>query len=66
MQLENLANSFLYDKILYLTKLKALADDNLNMNKKSKLVLGKGRKHCGRGENAGFSFSHKVFEKLFF
>ena len=42
------------DKILDLSKLKAFADNNLNVNKKFKFALGRAEKIVGKGENAGY------------
>ena len=41
------------DKILDLSKLKAFADDNLNVNHKVKFGLGRVEHIVGKGENAG-------------
>ena len=40
-------NSLLNDKFLDWSKLKAIADDKINLNKKIKTCFQKGRKHCG-------------------
>ena len=42
------------DKIVALTKLKAFADDNLNMNQKLKFALGRVENIVGKEENAGY------------
>ena len=47
-------NSLPNDKILHWTKLKAFADDKMNLNKKSKLVLGRVENIVGKGENADY------------
>ena len=41
-------NSLPNDRSLNLSKLKAFADDNLNVNQKYEICFGKGRKHCGK------------------
>ena len=38
------------DKILDFSKLKAFADDKINVTKELKFGMGKGRKHCGEKE----------------
>ena len=51
-----------------LSKLKAFADDKINVTKRLKHDFGKVENIVGKGENAGstiFSFSHNVFEGLF-
>ena len=45
-------NSLPNDKILDLSRLKALADDTINVSKKLKLVLGRVENILGKGENA--------------
>ena len=42
------------DNILDWSKLKALADDKINLNKNSKLVLGREENIVGKRENAGY------------
>ena len=42
------------DKILDLSKLKAFADDKINVTENLKLVLGRVEKIAGKGENAGY------------
>ena len=42
------------DKILDLSKLKAFADNSLNVNQKLKFALGRAEKIVGKGENAGY------------
>ena len=42
------------DKIVDLSKLKAFADDNLNVNQKRKLPLGRVENNVGKEENAGY------------
>ena len=46
-------NSLSNDKILDWSKLKAFADDKINLNEKIQIRHGIGRKHLGKGENAG-------------
>ena len=46
-------NPLLKDKILDLSKLKAFVDNNLNVNQKLKVALGR-IKNVGKGENAGY------------
>ena len=40
--------------MLDLSKLKAFADDNLNMNQKLKFAMGRVENIVGKGENAGY------------
>ena len=47
-------NSLPNDKILDWTKLKAFADDKINVTEKLKFVLGKVENVVGKGENAGY------------
>ena len=47
-------NSLSNDKILDMSKLKAFADDNLNVNQKSKYGSGRIENIVGKGENAGY------------
>ena len=54
-------NSLPKDKILDCSKLKAFADNKLNVNEKPNFGLGKTENILGKGENAG-SFSHNVFK----
>ena len=42
------------DKILDLSKLKAFADDKMNVPKKSKFALGRVENIAGKGENFGY------------
>ena len=42
------------DKILDGSKLKAFADDKINVNKKIKFALGRIESIVGKGENAGY------------
>ena len=52
------------DKILDLTKLKAFADDNLNIAKMTVYLLDRVENTLGKGENAvyqHFLFSHSAF-----
>ena len=46
-------NSLTNDKNLDRSKLKAFADDNLNVNQKLKFALGRVENIVGKGENAG-------------
>ena len=57
-------NSLSDDKILDLSKLKAFADVNLNINQKLKFALGRVENIVGKGENAGYQ--HFFFFPLFF
>ena len=60
-------NPFPHDKILDQTKLKAFADDKLNVTKMIISVFGTVENIVGKGEIAftsSFSFSHNVFERL--
>ena len=61
-------NSLPNKKILGQSKVKAFADDKINLTEKLKFVLGRVKSIVGQGENAGyqhFSFSHNVFKRLF-
>ena len=49
----NLINSFPNDKILDWSKLKAFADNKLNVTWELKFVLGR-ENNVGKGENAGY------------
>ena len=60
-------NPFPHNKILDLTKLKAFADDKLNVTKMVISVFDRVENMVGRGEIActrNFSFSHNVFKRL--
>ena len=62
-------NSLANDKILDWSKLKAFADDKINLNKKLKHVLQRVENIEGKGENAGqpaFSPFPAMFPKAFF
>ena len=50
----NLFNLLPNNKILDQSNLKDSADDKKKCDQKIKLVFGKNRKHCGKGENAGY------------
>ena len=55
------------DKILDMSKLKTFADNNLNVNQKSKFALGR-EENVGNGENAGyqhFLLFPQCFQKAF-
>ena len=57
------------DKFLDLSKLKAFADDKINVREKLKLVLESTENIVGKGENAGyqhFVLFPKMFSKDFF
>ena len=41
------------NKILDWSKLKALADDKIDVSPIIEICAGKGRKHCGKRENTG-------------
>ena len=47
-------NSLPNNKILDWSKLKAFADNKINLTKKSKFVLGRVENIVGKGENAGY------------
>ena len=47
-------NSLPNDKILDWSKLKAFADEKINVTEKLKFVLGRVESIVGKGENAGF------------
>ena len=62
-------NSFPHDKILDQTKLKAFADDKLNVTKMIISVFDRAENIAGKGEIActsNFFFSHNVFKRLLF
>ena len=62
-------NPFPQDKILDQTKLKAFADDKLNVTKMIISVFDRVENTVGKGEIActsNFSFSHSVFQKASF
>ena len=44
----------IYDKILYYTKLTALAVDKIKVTQKLKFVMGQVENIVGKGENAGY------------
>ena len=48
-----LFNSLLNDKFLDWSRLKAFANDKINVTKKLKFVLGRVENIIGKGENAG-------------
>ena len=47
-------NSLPNEKILVWTKLKAFAEDKINLNEKLKLVLGRAENIVGKVENADY------------
>ena len=60
-------NPFPFDKILDQIKLKAFADDKLNVTKIMISVFDREENIVGKGEIActsDFSFSHNVFQRL--
>ena len=57
-------NSLPNDKILDQSKLKALADDTINVNQELKLVWGRVENILGKGENAGYQH-FLLFPKMF-
>ena len=60
-------NSLPNDKFLNLSKLKAFADDKVNLAEKLKLVLGGVENIVGKEEmlvTSIFTFSHNVFKRL--
>ena len=62
-----MVNPFPHDKILDQTKLKAFADDKLNVTKVIISVCDRAENIVGKGEIActsNFSFSHNVFKRL--
>ena len=52
------------DNILEWFKLKALADDKVNVSEKLKFVLGRVENIVGKGENAGYQHFH-LFQQWF-
>ena len=62
-------NSLASNKILDWSKLKAFADDRINVTGKLKFVLGSAQSIMGKGENAGyqhFLLFPQCFQKLAF
>ena len=60
-------NPFPNYKILDQSKLKAFADDKINVTERVKFVLGRIKNIVGKGENAGyqhFSFSQQCFHEV--
>ena len=53
------------DKSLGLPKLKAFADDKLNVSQNIKVVFHRIEKHCGYKHLPAFSFPHNVFRRCF-
>ena len=63
----HLLNPFPHDKILDQTKLRAFADDKLNVTKMTIYVFDRVENIVGKGEIActsNFSFSYNVFKRL--
>ena len=61
--------SFLNDKILDLAKLKASADNKINVNQKLKFLSGTVENIAGKGKNAGYQYFlpfPQCFQKLSF
>ena len=64
---DRLLNPFPHDKILDQSKLKAFADDKLNVTKMIISVFDRVENVAGKGEitcTSNFSFSHNVFKRL--
>ena len=62
-------NSFPRGKMLDWSKLKASADDKINVNQELKFVLEKVENIARKGENAGFQhflLSHNIFRRFLF
>ena len=59
-------NSLWHCKILDWSKLRAYADDKINVTEKLKFVLGRVENIVGKGENAVYCFPHSVFKRLSF
>ena len=62
-------NSLLNDKCLDCSKLKAFADDKINVTQNLKFVFGRVENIVGKGEYAGyqhFQFFPQCFQKAFF
>ena len=62
-------NSLLHEKISDWSKLKAFADNNLIVNEKWKLCMGRIGNIVGKGENAGdqhYLLFSQCFTKVFF
>ena len=60
-------NSLPNNKILDLSKLKAFADDKINVTQKMKIKLGRVENIVGKGENAGhqhFLLFPQCFQKV--
>ena len=65
----HLFNSLPKDRFLDLSKLKAFANDEINVDSKFEFVLGRGENNLGKGENAGykhFLLFPKCFQKVSF
>ena len=58
-------NSLPNDKNVDLSKLKAFADYESNVTQKLKFALERVENIVGKVENAGFSFSHNIFQRLY-
>ena len=52
-----------YDAVLDLSKVRAFADDKMNVTQKHKTCLGKGRKHYGKRRKCWLP--HNVFKRPF-
>ena len=68
MSVQSDLNAFLHNKILDQTKLKAFADDKLNVTNMIISVFDRVENIAGKGAIActgNFSFSHNVFKRLF-
>ena len=67
--MEKMLNSLPKENNLDWSKLKACADDEINVNEKIEIWLENGRKHCGKKEKmlvtSIFSFSYNVFKSFF-
>ena len=57
-------DSFSDVKILDWSKFKAISDDKLDVAPMLKFVFKWVENIAGKGENAGFSFSHNVFKRI--
>ena len=64
--LKSKVNSLPMDKIVNLSKLKAFADNKINMTKELEFVLGREENIVGKEENSGYQHFPTMFSKAFF
>ena len=67
LETDYIINTLPNDKIVDMSKLKAFADDKLDVTEEIENCPEKGRKQCGKKEkmlvSSIFSFSHNVFKR---